>query len=80
MKRNMEVKPLAELKPKEKGKIVKVKGIGAVRRRILDMGVVPGTELEMERMAPLGDPVEIRIKGYHLSLRNFEAENIMVEV
>jgi Fe2+ transport system protein FeoA len=80
MKRNMEVKPLAELKPKEKGKIVKVKGIGAVRRRILDMGVVPGAELEMERMAPLGDPVEIRIKGYHLSLRNFEAENIVVEV
>jgi Fe2+ transport system protein FeoA len=76
----MEIKSLAELKPKEKGKITKVKGSGAVRRRILDMGVVPGTELEMERMAPLGDPVEIRIKGYHLSLRNFEAENIMVEV
>jgi Fe2+ transport system protein FeoA len=76
----MGIKSLAELKPKEKGKIVQVKGSGAVRRRILDMGVVPGAELEMERMAPLGDPVEIRIKGYHLSLRHFEAQNVMVEV
>ena len=71
--------PLSELKPKEKGTIVKVGGDGPVRRRILDMGVVPGTEVEVVRVAPLGDPVELLIRGYHLSLRKEEAREILVE-
>ena len=76
----MEVKPLADLKPKERGKIVRVGGGGDIRRRILDMGVVPQTEVEVERVAPLGDPIEVKVKGYHLSLRRKEAANIYVEV
>ena len=71
--------PLSELKPKERGTIVKVGGGGPVRRRILDMGVVPGTEVEVVRVAPLGDPVEFLIRGYHLSLRKEEAREILVE-
>lgn len=69
-----------ELKPGEKGKITRVTGAGSVYRRLLDMGVVKGAEVEMERVAPLGDPVEVRIKGYRLSLRKEEAANIYVEV
>ena len=76
----MPTKPLRELKPGEKGKIVRIGGGGGVHRRILDMGVVPQTEVEMERVAPLGDPIEVKIKGYHLSLRKEEAANIYVEV
>lgn len=70
---------LKDLKPGEKGRIVKVEGKGALRRRILDMGIVPGSDVEMERYAPLGDPVEIKLKGYHLSLRKGEAETIVLE-
>ena len=73
-------KCLGELKPKEKGKIVSVGGRGSIRRRLLDMGLVSGGEIEVERVAPLGDPIEIRIKGYHLALRKNEASNIQVEV
>jgi ferrous iron transport protein A len=71
--------PLSELKPKERGTIVKVGGGGPVRRRILDMGVVPGTEVEVVKVAPLGDPVDLLIRGYHLSLRKEEAREILVE-
>jgi len=77
--KDMTTKLLAELKPKQRGKVTKIKCGGAVRQRILDMGVVPGAEVEMERIAPLGDPMEIKIKGYHLSLRKEEAANIFVE-
>ncbi len=70
---------LSELKPKERGTIVKVGGDGPVHRRILDMGVVPGTEVEVVKVAPLGDPVDLLIRGYHLSLRKDEAREILVE-
>ncbi len=73
-------KPLRELSSGEKGRIVRVAGSGSIRRRILDMGVVPDAVVEMERVAPLGDPVEIKIKGYHLSLRKDEASHIYVKV
>ena len=76
----MPTKPLSELKPKEKGKIVRVAGGGSTHRRLLDMGLVSGTEVEMERAAPLGDPIEVKFKGYHLSLRKEEAAGIQVEV
>jgi len=71
--------PLSELKPKERGTIVKVGGDGPVHRRILDMGVVPGTEIEVVKVAPLGDPMDLLIRGYHLSLRKEEAREIFVE-
>jgi Fe2+ transport system protein FeoA len=76
----MVVKALTDLKPGQRGTISKVGGSGQIRRRILDMGVVPQTEVGVERVAPLGDPIEVRIKGYHLSLRKEEAANIYVEV
>ena len=76
----MAVRPLSQLRPREKGTIVKVVGRGAIHRRILDMGVVAGSEVEVERVAPLGDPIAIKIKGYHLSLRKEEAANVQVEV
>ena len=76
----MASKYLHELKPGEKGKIVKVGGGRGIQRRLLDMGLVSGSDVEVERVAPLGDPIEIKIKGYHLSLRKEEASNIEVEV
>ena len=75
----MSVKTLNQLEPGERATIVRVGGEGPVRRRILDMGVVSGADIEVVRVAPLGDPVEFRIKGYNLSLRKSEAQNIQVE-
>jgi ferrous iron transport protein A len=76
----MATKPLSELKPKDKGRIVKVGGKGGIYRRVLDMGVVSGTQIEVLRVAPLGDPIEVKLKGYNLTLRKAEAANIQVEV
>lgn len=71
---------LSEMKPKQRGTIVKVAGGGRVNKRIAEMGVVAGTPIEIERVAPLGDPIDIFVKGYHLSLRKDEAKNIIVDV
>lgn len=76
----MELKPLSEMKAGEQGRITKVGGGGAVRRRLMDMGVIPRTMIEVERIAPMGDPIWIRLRGYQLSLRKEEAINISVEV
>lgn len=70
---------LEELKPGEKGQIVKVAGKGAIKRRIRDMGVTSGSLVEVVRIAPLGDPIDVKVKGYHLSLRKEEAADITVE-
>ncbi|MBW2039274.1 MAG: metal-dependent transcriptional regulator [Deltaproteobacteria bacterium] len=72
-------KSLMELSPGQKGRIAKVKGTDQIHQRILDMGVVPGAIVEMEYIAPLGDPVEVKLKGYHLSLRKEEASNVYIE-
>jgi DtxR family Mn-dependent transcriptional regulator len=71
---------LKDLSPGEKARITRVTGRGSAHRRLLDMGVVPGSTVEMERVAPLGDPIEVMIKGYHLSLRKEEASHIFVTV
>ena len=71
---------LKELKPGEKGIITKVNGEGAVKRRLMDMGVTRGAEIMIRKVAPLGDPIEVNIRGYELSFRKVEAENIMVEL
>ncbi len=71
---------LNELKPRQKGRIIALKGSGAIHRRLLDMGLVKGVVVEVEKVAPLGDPVEIKVKGYHLSLRKQEASNVVVQV
>ena len=70
------------LKNVECGQTVKVSrlgGEGAVRRRIMDMGITKGTEIYVRKVAPLGDPIEVTVRGYELSLRKVEAENIVVE-
>lgn len=72
--------PLHELKVGQHGIVVRVGGQGPVRRRIMDMGLVSGTEVKVVRVAPLGDPIEFKVKGYNLSLRKDEASNIIVEV
>jgi len=74
------IKPLSEMKPGEKGRISRIGGSGQVHRRILDMGVIPQTTVEVERVAPMGDPIWIRLKGYQLSLRKNEAANVYVEI
>ena len=60
-------------------KVVKIHGEGAVKRRIMDMGITKGVEIYVRKVAPLGDPIEIRVRGYELSLRKADAENIEVE-
>ena len=69
---------LKEMKPGEKGRIEQIGGEGAVRRRIADMGMTKGSLVEVVRVAPLGDPIDVKIKGYHLSLRKDEAAGIQV--
>ncbi len=60
-------------------KIVKVHGEGAVRRRIMDMGMTKGTEVFVRKVAPLGDPIEVTVRGYELSIRKADAEMIEVK-
>jgi len=69
---------LDRLEPGQRAVIVRLGGSGAVRRRIMDMGFTPGSDLDVERLAPLGDPIEFKIRGYHLSLRHEEAAKIYV--
>lgn len=70
---------LDRLKPGQSGKIVRVGASGAVKRRIVDMGVTKGTPVDVVKVAPLGDPIEIKVKGYSLTLRKGEAATIEVE-
>ena len=73
------MKTLREAKPGETVKVVKLNGEGAVKRRIMDMGVTKGVEIYIRKVAPLGDPVEVTVRGYELSLRKADAEIIEVE-
>lgn len=70
---------LKDLKPGRKGKVLKIKARGETNKRIVEMGITPGAVVEVERVAPLGDPIDIKVKGYHLSLRKEEAEGIEIE-
>lgn len=60
-------------------KVVKIHGEGAVKRKIMDMGITKGVEIYVRKVAPLGDPIEITVRGYELSLRKADAESIEVE-
>jgi len=71
---------LSEVKPKSKCRIIKISGSGNISRRLLDMGCNRGAEIEVIKVAPLGDPIDIIIKGYHLTLRKNEAKDIEVEM
>ncbi|MDP8223586.1 MAG: DtxR family transcriptional regulator [Candidatus Lernaella stagnicola] len=69
---------LADLKPGSRALVARIQAKGAVRQRLIDMGMLPHTEIEVERVAPSGDPIWIRIRGFNLSLRKHEAAGIMV--
>ncbi|MBR6056457.1 MAG: ferrous iron transport protein A [Bacilli bacterium] len=74
------LKRLDELKVGETGQIKKVDGEGRLRRRLFDMGVTPGAIVNVRKLAPLGDPIEVTLRGYELTLRKVEANLIEVEV
>ena len=73
------MKTLRDLAVGETAKVTKLGGEGATKRRIMDMGITKGVEIYVRKVAPLGDPIEITVRGYELSLRKADAENIEVE-
>ena len=73
------MKTLRQAKIGETVKIVKLHGEGAIKRRIMDMGITKGTDVYIRKVAPLGDPIEVTVRGYELSLRKADAEMITVE-
>jgi DtxR family transcriptional regulator, Mn-dependent transcriptional regulator len=78
--KNLRIMTLKDLKPGEKGVIESISGNSAIKRRIRDMGVTNGTLIEVVRVAPMGDPIEVKVKDYYLSLRKEEAADIVVHV
>jgi ferrous iron transport protein A len=73
------VATLRDVKIGQSARVVKLHGEGAVKRRIMDMGITKGTEVYVRKVAPLGDPIEVTVRGYELSLRKADAETIEVE-
>ncbi len=67
------MRTLNHMRPGERGKVVHLHGTGGIHQRLLEMGIVEGSEIEVIRFAPLGDPMEILVQGYHLLLRKSEA-------
>ena len=70
---------LTDLKPGQSGVVESIGQKGPISRRLMDMGVTPGVKVEVIKVAPLGDPIEINIRGYELSLRKDEAQNIVLK-
>ncbi|MBQ5991132.1 MAG: ferrous iron transport protein A [Clostridia bacterium] len=73
------MKTLRDAKIGETVKVKKLTGEGAVKRRIMDMGITKGIEVYVRKVAPLGDPVEVTVRGYELSIRKADAETILIE-
>lgn len=73
------MKLLSDLSIGERGKVTAVRGEGAIRRRLFDMGITPGAEVYLRKKAPLGDPIEISLRGYELTLRKSEAAQVEIE-
>lgn len=73
------MKTLREAQIGETVRVIRLAGEGAVRRRIMDMGITKGVEVYVRKVAPLGDPIEVNVRGYELSLRKEDAEMIQVE-
>ncbi len=73
------MKTLRNAKVGEMVKVVKLSGSGAVKRRMMDMGITKGTEIFVRKVAPLGDPIEVNIRGYELTLRKDDAAIVEVE-
>ena len=73
------MKTLKEVKVGKTARVVKLHGEGAIRRRLMDMGLTRGTEVLVRRVAPFGDPIELTLRGYELSLRRADAEMVEIE-
>ncbi len=73
------MKTLRELKPGETGTVVRLHGAGPVKRRIMDMGMTRGVSVLVRKVAPLGDPIEVSVRGYELSLRRADCEMIQID-
>ena len=73
------MKLLSQLSIGERGTVVAVNGESAIRRRLFDMGITPGAEVYLRKKAPLGDPIEIAIRGYELTLRKAEAAHVEIK-
>ncbi len=73
------MKTLRDIPVGGKAKVTKLTGEGAIKRRIMDMGLTKGTEVSVRKVAPLGDPIEITVRGYELSIRKADAELVEVE-
>lgn len=71
-------KTLRDVRIGETGTVVRLVGEGAIKRRIMDMGITKGTDVYVRKVAPLGDPIEVTVRGYELSLRKSEAESVVV--
>ena len=70
---------LKDVKVGKSARVLKVHGEGAIRRRIMDMGITKGVEVKVRKLAPLGDPIEVTVRGYELSIRKADAETIELE-
>ncbi len=73
------MKTLRDVPVGQSARVVKIHGEGAVKRRIMDMGITKGIEIYVRKVAPLGDPIEVNVRGYELSLRKADAESVEVE-
>ncbi len=73
------MKTLKDVKIGETAKVIKIHGEGKVKRRIMDMGITKGTDIYVRKVAPLGDPIEITVRGYELSLRKDDADILEME-
>ncbi|MBA1336907.1 MAG: Ferrous iron transport protein A [Firmicutes bacterium] len=72
------MRTLKDVKPGETVTVIDIKGGGMVKSRLMAMGVIKGSKIAVEKVAPLGDPIDVRVRGYHLSFRKSEAELISV--
>ena len=73
-------KTLSKLRPGHKGIVTKINCTGSVKQRLIDMGITPGVEVAVVKTAPLGDPIQIHLRGYELSIRRQDADKIAVQV
>jgi ferrous iron transport protein A len=73
------MKTINDLKVGQRGIVVNIASSGALKRRLVDMGITPGVKIMVRKIAPLGDPIEINVRGYELSIRNSEAKLINIE-
>lgn len=72
-------KTLNDLKPGDSGVIISLQGHGATKRRLVDMGLTPGVRIFVRKVAPLGDPIEINLRGYEMSLRREDAKKVLLD-